>query len=717
MPDESRGKVGAGGTVPELLDKLPELREELTLHPGPSGGDGAPTWSLQDPVRNLFFRIDWATFEILARWHLGDPVEIARTIEMETTLTIEPADVFNVLRFLTDNELLRIADAAGSQRYAAIARRRRLGTARWLLHHYLFFRLPLIRPDRLLDRMIPYVDPLFSLRFFKLTLVALAIGLIEVGRQWEGFSATLVDTFTWQGLAGYGCALVFVKTLHEFGHALTAKRFGCRVPVMGVAFLVMWPMAYTDVNETWKLPDRNKRLAVSGAGIATELAMAAWATLAWALLPDGALRGAMFLLCTTTWISTLAINASPFMRFDGYFLLCDWLDMPNLHQRAFTLARWKLREVLFRLGDPPPEYLPDTRRRGLIAFALITWLYRVVVFVGIAVVVYEFFIKLLGIVLFAIEIWWFLVMPAWSELKVWWQRRTDLRQAPRTRRTALIAGGLLAFTVIPWSVTVEGQGMLRPSQSFAVVTPANSRVTALPKAHGAGVAESEIVLALESPELQVKARLLQARMESVRFQVAASSLDQSLRSRRLVFDEELTGLMAQEAVVQQEIARLTPKAPFAGIVLDIPPDLAPGQWISRSTQIATIIDPIAWRVECFLPETEIGRVSVGNRARFIPETPGLTGYWLEVDRVDDDANRSLPEPMLAIQHGGQILAREKNRALVPDRALYRVGMKVRGAEALTQSLRGKVIILAEPRTLAGDFLQRLAGLLIREAGF
>ena len=101
---------------------------------------------------------------------------------------------------------------------------------------------------------------------------------------------------------------------------------------------MLWPVAYTDTNEVWKLTRRDQRLKVAAAGIATELTIAVWAMLAWVWLPDG-LRAMAFLLATTTWVSTVLINASPFMRFDGYFLLSDFLQMPNLHARAFALAR------------------------------------------------------------------------------------------------------------------------------------------------------------------------------------------------------------------------------------------------------------------------------------------------------------------------------------------------------------------------------------------
>ncbi len=259
---------------------LPALRQELTLHPGPPGGDGAPCWSLQDPVRNAFFRIDWPTFEILSRWPLGEAQAIADAVNEATPLELEADDVLAVLRFLADNQLLRAETPESTERFLARRAAARHGLGAWLLHHYLFFRIPLVRPDAWLQRWLPRVEVFYRPGFYRLTALAALFGLVDVFRQWDAFKATLIDTLSWQGAASYAVALGLIKLRPERGHAFPARRYGCRVPAMGIAFLVMWPVAYTDVNEVWTLTDRRRRLAVGAAGIVVESVVAAWATLA-----------------------------------------------------------------------------------------------------------------------------------------------------------------------------------------------------------------------------------------------------------------------------------------------------------------------------------------------------------------------------------------------------------------------------------------------------
>ena len=443
--------------------RLPPLREELSLHAGPALATGEPSYTLEDPVRNQFFRIDWLSFEVLRRWSLGTPQWVLDDIEHDTPLDIGLDEIEAVLAFLDQNQLLQPDPISSVKVMAARHKAQRGAWHTQLLHSYLFFRIPLVKPDRWLTRVAPSFEWIFSNTFARLTLLALVISGVQIYREWGRLGSMLMDTFTPAGLACYGLALAGVKCAHELGHAITAKRRGCRVPTMGLAFLVLWPVPYTDTNDVWRLNNKHHRQQVAAAGVATELIVAIWSSLAWAVLPDGVLRSIVFPLATTTWIATLAINASPFMRFDGYFVVSDWLDMPNLHGRSFALARWDLRERLFGLGAPPPEYFPPRRHWGLILFAWGVWLYRLTLFLGIAILVYHFFIKLVGIFLFAIEMSWFILRPLATELRVWRKLWPQIRTTRRTRRTAWLLGAAVLLFVLPWPTRVQSSGVLRPA--------------------------------------------------------------------------------------------------------------------------------------------------------------------------------------------------------------------------------------------------------------
>ncbi|MBM3346268.1 MAG: hypothetical protein FJY55_07230 [Betaproteobacteria bacterium] len=248
--------------------QLPPLREDLKLLPGSPHRDGSPSWRIHDPLRNQFFEIGWLEFELLARWASGgDPEGLIEQMEEETTLSPTLAEVEELVAFLNANQLL----APGSARIRGELRTRLRRKSRpWyetLLHHYLFFRVPLVRPDAFLQRTLPAVEIFFARGFGVLVFIVLLLDLFLVMRQWHSFRESFVHFMSLKGLLYYALAGTFAKIVHELGHAYVAKRHGVRVTAKGLAFLIMWPYLYTDTAETWKLSDRRKQLQISSAGM------------------------------------------------------------------------------------------------------------------------------------------------------------------------------------------------------------------------------------------------------------------------------------------------------------------------------------------------------------------------------------------------------------------------------------------------------------------
>ncbi|WP_197034882.1 site-2 protease family protein [Herbaspirillum sp. RV1423] len=700
-----------------MTPDLPPLREELSLMPGPPLVGGQPSWTLHDPVRNLFFQIDWSGFEILSRWALGQPAAIVDEVNAQTALQIGPEDVQDLALFLQQNQLLRPAVGAAPL-LADMRGKQRKSWGEWLLHNYLFLRLPLVRPDRWLSRWSPRLNFFYSKLFFRLTLAAALLGLLGVYRQWEQFAGTLVDHFTWQGLAAYGATLIAIKTLHELGHGFTAKRHGCRVPSMGVALLVLWPVAYTDTNEVWKLSERRQRLEIAGAGIATELIIAAWATLAWVVLPDGLPRAIAFLLSTTTWISTLLINASPFMRFDGYFLLSDYLQIPNLHSRSFALARWDLRERLFAVNEPVPEHLPQRLHKGMVLFAWAVWIYRLTVFLGVAALVYHFFIKAAGIFLFMIEIGWFVLMPLRQELLAWRQRWPQIRQRRRYRRSAIAAIVLMLIFALPWPTRITTSGMLQPVRQLELYAPSHAQIGALPATNGSTVAAEAPLLVMKSPDLIRRNQQNEARQEQLSWQSNSASFDVEARKNWQLLNEQLASTEAEQATVDADMKRYQPVAPYAGKLEDLDPDLRPGQWLSQGESLGRLIGDGPWQVVTYVDEDDIHRLAPGDRAVFIAD--GLAGpnLHLELLNIDKNASPTLSEGPLASMFGGHVAVREKKGILYPERAIYRVVLSVRSDGPITQhSWRGRVTFAARWEAPGLRFLKTAVAVFWREAGF
>ncbi|MFK7840320.1 MAG: hypothetical protein AB8B83_08330, partial [Bdellovibrionales bacterium] len=353
------------------------LREDLILLPGPPAQNGAPTWSLQDPSSGSFFRIGKLEFEILKRWHHHDAQKIINDILNTTLLKPSANDIEGFYTFLKSSCLLKSQTPEHTKNLLHIKTSKKTGgSVQTILKNYIFFRINLIKPDAILSRLLPYCTFLFQSVFLKCVLIMAAIGAFLVFRDFESFLTGFHVFQSPSGLIAGFIALGFAKIIHEFAHAITCKFYGCRVPKMGVAFIVLWPLLWTDTTDAWRLTDRKKRLAIDGAGMIAELSLAAIASILWALLPAGALKDAMHMLAGITWIMTLFVNLNPFMRFDGYYLLSDALDFPNLQDRSFKLAKTFMRRCLWGFKQDYAEPIQPRLKNWLIIYAYLTWIYR-----------------------------------------------------------------------------------------------------------------------------------------------------------------------------------------------------------------------------------------------------------------------------------------------------------------------------------------------------
>jgi putative peptide zinc metalloprotease protein len=485
---------------------------------------------------------------------------------------------------------------------------------------------------------------------------------------------------------------------------------------MGIAFLVMWPVLYTDTSEAWKLSSRRQRMAIGVAGIAAELALAAIATLVWSFLPDGPMRGGVFLLATSTWVLTIAINASPFTRFDGYFLLSDWLNLPNLHERIFALARWWLREKLFGLGDPAPEEIPAGRRRGLILLAFVTATYRLVLFVSIALLVGHVFFKALGIVLMTVEIGFFVVLPILREVSVWWHRRANIRFNLPTLRTLFALAIILGIFLIPWRATISLPAVLQNAEAQGVYARHSGRIEMLGARNGAVVSAGDMLVELSSPELSQDRDTARVTAETLAQQVRQQPFDSVQQAEGVALQRSWEAAQRHLAGAEAALGELKLKAMFSGRVVEMPNGLAEGSWVKRGELLMRVLGDGGINGEAFLSEADLGRANSGVQARFIPdmlETPEIPCRIAGIDPIN---LATLSQPVLASLYGGSIPARPNaNGTLEPLHAIYRVRLVDCALDGvLATELSGRAVVAGSADPIGLAFWRGLVSWLRRE---
>ncbi len=699
---------------------LPVLRHDLQLHEGPVALDGSPSWIILDPLRNKYFYIGWSAFQLLSRWSVGKASILMAKTKEETTLDVHNDDIQSLLSFLFANSLTLNSANGTSNDYLEQYLASKPSFLMWLIHNYLFIKIPLVKPTAFLRKTLVYFEPFFSVVTAALFALLGLIGLYMVGRQWDEFTSTFLYFFNMQGLVFYFISLTVIKILHELGHAYTAIKYGCQVPTMGVALLVMFPILYTDTSDTWKVKSKFERAHVGAAGMIMEVYVACVATFCWAFLPDGMFKSAAFIMATTSWMLSLAINTNILMRFDGYYIFSDLLGIQNLQKRSFDIGKWKLTEVLFNLRLRPPEALSLSMLRKLYIYAWCVWVYRFFLFTGIAVVVYYLFFKLLGIILFSIEILWFIILPVSKLIGGWWEMRSKIIRTGRFYLTAIIFTCLVILLIYPWNSTIRIPAVYKSQQKETLFSHAPGYIDSSFLIEGQSVEKDEILLTLNSPNINHEIEVTLQEVDILKLQAKRIAASSEELSNIQIIIQQLQEARSKLNGLYEKKNELTIRAPISGVVYDIQKSLHHGRWINETLPIATIVVSDKPTIEGVISEENLARIHLQSSAKFIPENPQLNSIWTYVNEIEYANLQILDIPELASVFGGKVPVQyDESNQMVPDKSVYRVRFNISPVEdvSVEQVIRGVVHIEGETQSFINRAYKLVASVLLKESGF
>ncbi len=695
-----------------------KIREDLRFLGRISDVTGHDAWLIFDPLQHRYFRIDKPTFHLLSMWNSCDDADALLAAAQENSGQALDAEYLdNVTQFLQAENLF--VEPLGG--HWSLYEKRRMAKKQswwqWLVKNYLFVRIPLVRPSRFLQETLPFVAPLLTRSALVTTAILAMVSLYLISRQWDLFINSFSEFYSFEGVLLYGIVLIATKVVHELGHAYTAVRFGCRVPTMGVAVLVMFPVLYTDVSDAWRLRSRQQRLTIGFAGMIVEIMIATAATLFWIFLPDGAAKSVAFVTATLSWTMSLAVNLNPFMRFDGYYLLSDMLSVENLQSRAFSFGRWKLRELLFGLGEQPPEQMPGRLRKTLVLYAWGTWVYRLFLFIGIALLVYIFFFKVLGVLLFVVEIAWFIAKPVWSEIKIWWVMRNRIFSRYRSYASGLVALGLIGLFFLPLSTNVTFPAIVETARLERIYPPDAARIETILVTENQNVKAGDILFQLQSPDLLQKieqTRLQQRFIEARLRRIASNRADQD---NFRVYKQQLEASKKNLDGLKKERSRLIARAPFAGQVTGIHSELHVGRWVNPEQPLATLRERGRDIARGYANEAAVARLVVGSTGQFVPEDFNRPTMSVRLGRISGTNVTAVELPYLNSQNGfGIPVIQQDDGRYSPAEPQYDLRLIVDDNFQSDQVVRGHVKLQARPESLAVQVWRQVLGVLVRESG-
>ena len=698
---------------------IPYLRQDLEIFRGNSREDGSPAWLLYDAVRNKYFTVGLTAFRLIKNWRGGEDIQNFEKKINSQGIETTGEEIKSFIGFLQQNNLIIQPQGQG---VPFLMQQKNSLKKSWimnLIHSYLFFKIPLFTPDEWLGRTLNKVKFLGSKKIRNIIYILGFIGLFFVIQQFENFTKTFLYFFSLKGLMIYFITLVFVKCLHELGHAYIAKYHGCRVSAIGIAFLVFFPFLYTDTTDAWRLRNHKDRLLINFAGILTELHLALIATFVWGVLPEGGLKSAAFFIATTSWISSIAINVSPFMRFDGYYVFSDWLKAENLQPRSFALAKWKVRETLFGFNHKPPEEISPSRRWTFIIYAWSTWVYRFFLFIGIALLVYYFAFKVLGIILFAIEIYWFIMLPIIKEMKQWWMMRSEMKLNKQTFRTISILTITLMVLFLPWKSSMKIPAVYISEKYSKIYSPYPAKIKSVFITKDQEVEAGQNLIELYSPELDKEINSIRRKILLTKTKINRMSGTSGNMDEYLTYNQRLIALQSELSGLTKTKEKLIIKAPNKGKVKDLV-SLSNEMWVSNLDQLLGIVHYGTGNVKAFIREEQIDRFQENTPAVFIPNDGDHKKIHLISNKLDLSSVNNLPYVALASIHSGPIAIRNFTSGEYqyrPETAHYIADFKLVNKSSIKFELPGYVHVEGNRYSPFVRFFRNVFSVLIRESGF
>lgn len=689
---------------------IPPLAPRLMIKRMPDTG-GAPAYAIHDPLSNSYHKLDWVTFECVSRFHRAQSISaLLSLLREETTITAKAEDIRDIIHYLSANGLL--ANGPGRMTRPMQADK---GVSLWkkILHGYLYFSIPLFTPQKFLERTLPLVRGIFSdymiIAMLCFTLVMVLTTLPRIDEFFATFAAMSSFTFIFLSL----CVFALLKIIHEAAHAYAAVKNGVFVPHMGVSFIVLYPVLYTETTGGWGLRSRRARLEIGLAGIVIELCLAGIFLALWHILPSGGLGQSLcFVAVCVAVAGSLAINLNPLMRFDGYYILSDLTGFDNLQDRSLAFARHHLRKTLFNLPDEVPEILPQAQENFLRAFGYTLLVFRFFLFVGIAILVYHLFVQPIGLLLMVVELLFFIGFPVWRELKIWHSRRKDIFARRRVAFPLALCGLFLLFLIIPWRGSVVVPATLHAAREQAVYAPDISIVRNIRVENGSLVAEGDILIELESPDLAFRIREVEYKIRTLTLlkdQAFLNPTDTPAPSAA-----QLDAAMLELSYLEKKKEGLSIRAAFKGRITDLASDLV-GQTVTPRERLFSLVDPSSAAVTGYAAGEERDRIEAGAKATFI----GFDGLTVNTGFVVQDVAQTgsavLPRPELSARHGGPVAADETGPAeLTARRPLYQISASGEGSAPIIAT-GGYLILEARTRPILLLWLETVLEVIRREA--
>ena len=675
---------------------------------------------LQDPINNQFFRLRRAAYDFIARLRLNKTIGQA----WEECLAANPdsapgqEDVVRLLAQLYMANLLHSDLPPDSAQLFQRYKQRREREVQSRLLGIMFARIPLLDPDRFLKRFLPVARAIISpVGGFVWLLVVGAAIKVAIDNA-EAIRQQSQSVLAPNNLFLLYLSFILIKTIHEFGHAFMCRRFGGEVHTMGIMFMIFTPMPYVDATSSWSFRNRWQRILVGSGGMIPELFLASIMTFVWANTGEGTLHSLAYNMLFVASVSTILFNANPLMRFDGYYILSDLLDIPNLYTRANQQITYLVERYAF--GCKKAEAAANSRREAwwLAIYGIAGYIYRTIVFASILFFLGKRFL-ILGIIMAVVCFIGWIVVPLVKFIQYLAASPRLERNRPRAIAvcTCVFALLLIVLDIIPFPNHFRAPGVLQAAEHTIVVNETAGRVETILAQPGQRVTKGQ-------PLVQMSDHDLDLAIEATRAELAETKAHELLAMQKQTAD--LKPLLSREEAVNKQLKKLeaekeslTVRARHDGVWLA--PDLPNmrGVWLGRGSPLGLLINASAFEFSAVISQSEAARLFASEIHGAQVRLRGQAGIELPVvnQRIIPAEHDTLPSAALGWHGGGEVpVALNDTSGTRAAEPFFELLAKIApaGDAAILHGRSGKIRFDLPPEPLLQQWIRKLRQLLQKQ---
>lgn len=623
---------------------------------------GVVWYVLYEPFTNKFYRLPQGAYEFVSRLSVNKTVgEVWNGMLNSATGEIPgQGEVIEMLAQLYQSNMLMydgIED--GAKLFERNQKQNRKKVKASLLNIF-FLKVPLVDPDALLNKLRWLISCLISKPFALVWLLTVTVAAKYGVENFDTLKDSAQGFLAPSNIGWVYVCTVFVKLLHEFGHASVVKRYGGEVHTLGVMFMLLVPLPYVDATASWSFRDKSKRMLVGAAGMLTEFFIASIALIIWANLGGGILKNLAYNVIIMASVSTVLFNINPLMRFDGYYMLTDLLDMPNLQQRSVQHLKYLLERYIFFKRDAEPVAETWSERVVYFFYGICSSVYRIFLFTGFIVAISQHYLLLsffMGILLCLTMV----IMPVGRFLKyIFASPGLALVRSRAVILTVLFFGSVLLFLFnVPVPDTFKAPGVIEARTYENVIVGESGVVEGIYHYAGA-VHKGDTLMQLKNQELenQLEEKRAQLRETTMSYYQALEDAPENMMPL-----EKRIGALKQELVkLEEDRINLTVIASIDGIwdIKDL--DSYKGRFMHQGDSIGLLLDTSAFDFVAVVSQEEGSRLFADKPRTVSIRLNGDAFVEIQVENIMaiPAASDHLPSAALGWLAGGEVETRMSN---------------------------------------------------------